>query len=138
MFTLYESPNTALKQELQEHLWVYQKQRLPSLPSESEDKEFIYSLRDEQGSLKAGISANCYWDGLEIYDLWVAEELRGTGVGAKLLKSAERYGVDHGAGIAFLKTVDAKEFYEKHGYVVYGELEDRPIGTVLFHMKKRL
>lgn len=34
--------------------------------------------------------------------------------------------------------VDARPFYERIGYTVYGMLEDRPIGTVLYHMKKRL
>ena len=32
----------------------------------------------------------------------------------------------------------SKEFYEKLGYSIYGVLEDRPIGTLLYHMKKRL
>jgi hypothetical protein len=51
---------------------------------------------------------------------------------------AEKYAKGNGAVVSFLKTVDAKEFYEKNGYQVYGLLEDRPIGTVLYHMKKRL
>ena len=66
------------------------------------------------------------------------ENYRGTGIAKTLLKAAEDYARSNGAVIAFLKTVDAKEFYEKQGYKVYGQLEDRPIGSVLFHMKKRL
>ena len=49
-----------------------------------------------------------------------------------------KYARENGAVVSFLRTVDAKEFYEKFGYQVYGQLEDRPIGTVLYHMKKRL
>jgi hypothetical protein len=32
----------------------------------------------------------------------------------------------------------AKDFYESLGYTVFGVLEDRPVGTRLLHMKKRL
>ncbi|MCH8530161.1 MAG: GNAT family N-acetyltransferase [Saccharospirillum sp.] len=63
---------------------------------------------------------------------------RGTGPGAKLLNKAERYGKEQGAVISFLKTEKAKGFYEKNGYQVFGVLEDRPIGSFLYHMKKRL
>ncbi len=48
------------------------------------------------------------------------------------------FGIENGAVISFLKTVEAKDFYQKLGYEVYGVLEDRPIGTSLYHMKKRL
>ncbi|NYH11673.1 hypothetical protein [Pseudomonas moraviensis] len=55
-----------------------------------------------------------------------------------LLEKAEATGTNNGAVVSFLKTVDAKQFYEQHGYEVYGVLEDRPIGTNLYHLKKRL
>lgn len=55
-----------------------------------------------------------------------------------LLEKAEAIGASNGAVVAFLKTVDAKQFYERHGYEVYGVLENRPIGTHLYHLKKRL
>ena len=82
--------------------------------------------------------ANCYWNGLEIDTLWVSESLRGNGIGSKLVNQAEQFAIENGAVISFLKTVNAKKFYEKLGYEVYGILEDRPIGTLLYHMKKRL
>lgn len=63
---------------------------------------------------------------------------RGAGLGAELLGKAEQYGKEQGTVISFLKTVEAKIFYEKHGYQVFGVLEDRPIGSFLYHMKKRL
>ena len=109
-----------------------------SLPDESEDKKFIINVRNSENELIAGILANAYWDGLEIDTLWVGQHHRGTGLGAELLKKAERYGKEQGAVISFLKTVEAKGFYEKHGYQVFGVLEDRPIGTLLYHLKKRL
>ena len=58
-------------------------------------------------------------------------------MGKNLLIAAEKYAIVNGAVISFLKTVDAIAFYENSGYQVYGLLEDRPVGTVLYHMKKR-
>jgi GNAT superfamily N-acetyltransferase len=107
------------------------------LPDESEDRRFLFSAHEEL-EFVGGISGSVYWDGLEIDTLWVAENYRGRGLGIRLLTEAEKYAREFGAVISFLKTVDAKEFYQKYGYQVYGQLEDRPIGTVLYHMKKRL
>lgn len=70
--------------------------------------------------------------------LWVSETVRRRGVGSRLMRQIEDEGRRRGAVVAFLKTVTAREFYEACGYEVFGVLEDRPIGTRLFHMKKRL
>ena len=77
-------------------------------------------------------------DGVEIEILWVSEEIRGAGYGTQLVREVEKQAIAKGAGIAFLKTGEARKFYEKLGYEVFGVLEDRPIGTRLYHMKKRL
>jgi ribosomal protein S18 acetylase RimI-like enzyme len=98
----------------------------------------LICTRSEIGEITSGINANCYWDGLEIKTLWVADELRNQGIGEKLVLRAEEFARENGAVIAWLKTLDARKFYERLGYHVYGELEDRPIGTVFYHMKKRL
>ena len=98
----------------------------------------MVNARSESGELVGGVLANCYWDGLEIDTLQVSESQRGEGLGSKLLNKAEVFGIENGAVISFLKTVEAKDFYQKLGYEVYGVLEDRPIGTSLYHMKKRL
>ena len=75
---------------------------------------------------------------MEIDTLWVLEGQRLKGIGKKLVKKAEKLAKENGAVISFLKTVEAKDFYEKQGYEVFGILEDRPIGTLLYHMKKRI
>ncbi|WP_426234556.1 GNAT family N-acetyltransferase [Pseudomonas sp. TWP3-2] len=116
----------------------YLRIQYPNLPPESEDKKFMLVARDEGGDYIGAISCNCYWDGLEIDTFWVKESHRGRKVGSMLLEKAETIGTNNGAVVAFLKTVEAKQFYERHGYEVYGVLEDRPIGTNLYHLKKRL
>jgi GNAT superfamily N-acetyltransferase len=131
------SPSHDDLSELNESFWRFVSSQLPTLPLESEDKKFLFSAI-EQSTFLGGISGNVYWDGLEIDVLWVSESYRGRGVAKRLLQEAEDYARSNGAVIAFLKTVDAIEFYKRNGYEIYGQLEDRPIGSVLYHMKKRL
>ena len=85
-----------------------------------------------------GLTGCVYWGGFEIELLWVTPARRGLGIGGRVLAQAEAAARDLGAGIAFLRTVRARRFYEGHGYRVFGELEDRPPGSVLLFMKKRL
>ena len=112
--------------------------RLPNLPDESDDILVAAFARLDSGTIIAGIVANVYWDGVEIELLWVDEPYRNNEIGSKLVQQIESFARAKGAVIAFLKTVDAKPFYESLGYEVFGVLEDRPIGTLLYHMKKRL
>lgn len=136
-YELIELPTEKESFELSQKFQEFINSKTP-LPDESEDKKFIINVRDSDNGLIAGILANAYWDGLEIDILWVDKSHRGTGLGAELLGKAEQYGKEQGAVISFLKTVEAKGFYEKYGYQVFGVLEDRPIGSFLYHMKKRL
>lgn len=110
---------------------------MPGLPGEDQDRHFLFSLyRDEM--LIGSICGSVYWDGLEIDTLWVDDRFRRQGHGRRLVDEAEDYARSLGAVIGFLKTVEAHDFYASLGYAVFGVLEDRPIGTRLYHMKKRL
>lgn len=123
--------------DLRTRFWAYASSRIPDLRPESADQAFLFSALDGARFI-GGIYGSVYWNGLEIDILWVDADYRGSGIGARLLAEAEKIARDKGAVIAFFKTVEAKDFYEKQGYHVYGILEDRPIGTMLYHMKKRL
>ncbi|PCH79906.1 MAG: GNAT family N-acetyltransferase [Hyphomicrobiales bacterium] len=111
---------------------------MPDLPQESEDIHVAAFARLDDGTIVGGIKASVYWDGLEIDVLWVANDQRGNRIASKLVEQIETFARSKGSVIAFLKTFDARGFYEKVGYKVFGILEDRPIGTILYHMKKRL
>lgn len=117
---------------------AYEVSRLPDLPEESEDILVAAFARADDGKICGGIKANVYWNGVEIDVLWVSKDHRGKDIGSSLIQKVEDFARDNGAVVAYLKTVDARGFYESCGYEVYGTLEDRPIGTVLYHMKKRL
>ena len=116
----------------------YEQSITPGLPPETDDRPIAAFARSDAGAIVGGIEANIYWDGVEIEILWVDGDFRGKGLGRQLLLQVEQAAITHGAGVAFLKTVGARGFYEALGYEVYGVLEDRPRGSLLYHMKKRL
>ena len=131
------APGASDLTDLRNRFWEYASAQMPNLGPESEDQGFLFSVLDGT-HLIGGICGNVYWNGLELALHWVDTDRRGSGIGARLLAEAENFARDKGAVIAFFKTVGARGFYKKQGYQVYGILEDRPIGSRLYHMKKRL
>lgn len=93
------------------------------------------------GSIIAGIKI-CFYleEGLAIDNLFVHEDYRHRGLGSLLLKKVEDEAKSLGAKFANLFTFDfqAKDFYLKHGYEVFGVLDDCPTGHQCFYMKKQL
>ncbi len=67
------------------------------------------------------------------------EQLRGQGVGEKLLAVAEEEARKRGCVGAWLDTFNplARKFYEKRGYALCGELTDNPRGHARFFLRKR-
>ena len=131
------APDDADLAPLRQRFHAFVQSGIPGLPDESEDRHFLFSLT-RQDEFIGGICGSVYWDGLEIDTLWIDERYRGKGYGRDLVVEAEAYARELGAVVAFLKTVEAVDFYEKLGYEIFGILEDRPIGTRLYHLKKRL
>jgi GNAT superfamily N-acetyltransferase len=91
-------------------------------------------LRDERDGAFGDV-----WGGwLELTFLRVAEPLRGQGYGARLLRAAEDEARTQGCRGVFSSTFSfqARPFYERLGYEVFGELPDYPAGHS-FHFMKR-
>jgi len=97
-------------------------------------------LRSDEGKLVGGLLGEIHWDWLAINFLWLAEEVRGQGWGSRLLTEAERIAVQACCVGAHLETMSfqAPGFYERHGYAIFGILEDKPRGHKRFFMQKRL
>ncbi|MBP9791986.1 MAG: GNAT family N-acetyltransferase [Rickettsiales bacterium] len=85
---------------------------------------FAFFIRDAKSNIIAG--ANGYVMYGEIYtdQLWVDKSYRRIGVGKKLMDAIHQYGKKEGCHLATVQTMsfqNAKDFYERCGYVV--ELE---------------
>ena len=66
--------------------------------------------------------------------------IRGQGLGSKLMLQAENEAALRGCHSAWLDThkFQARGFYEKLGYEIFGELSDYPTGYSRYFMKKAL
>ena len=97
-------------------------------------------LRDRRGQLFGGMIGSTYWGWLMTDFLWVAEDLRGKGYGTQLLLAAEREARGRGCEHACLDTFSfqAKSFYEKFGYVVFGVLDAFPGQHQRYFLRKEL
>ena len=104
----------------------------------------LYPVDGADGNVGAeavgGIIGSTYWDWLYIDLLWLREDLRGQGYGHQLLTAAEDEARQRGAKNAYLDTFSfqAPDFYEQHGYRVFGTLDDFPVGHQRFFLTKEL
>jgi GNAT superfamily N-acetyltransferase len=97
-------------------------------------------MRGGDGAIAAGLVGHTHWGWLFVSHLWVAEPLRGRGYGSELVRRAEREAVRRGCKHAHLDTFDfqARGFYERLGYAVFGALPDFPVGHTLYFLSKPL
>lgn len=81
-------------------------------------------LRDSSGKLCGGLLGWTLWGWLHVDSLWVDEACRGQGQGTLLMKAAERTARIRGCTLAEVDTFSfqARAFYEKAGYAVFGTL----------------
>lgn len=97
-------------------------------------------LRDESGAVFGGAlgGTNAGW--LFLKALWVDEGVRGRGHGRRLLAAVEEGARRRGCIGVYLDTYSfqARPFYERAGYVVFGELPDHPPGGAKYYLAKRL
>ncbi len=98
-------------------------------------------VKGENGDILAGINSVLYcWNCLYIDVLWVKEELRNNGYGSKLLNEVEKIAKEKGCKLIHLVTFDfqAKDFYLKYGYEIFGVLDDCPLEHKQYSMKKTI
>ncbi len=99
-----------------------------------------YVIKDND-SIIAGLRSCLYFsECLVVNILFVDEKYRHKGLGSQLLKKVEIEAKALGAKLAHLDTFEfqAKDFYLKHGYEIFGTIDDCPPGHTRFYMKKKL
>ncbi len=106
----------------------------------SGNREFGVFARDGDGKIIGGLIARQLYQWMYITDLYVADAQRRAGIGSELLCMAEQEAVRLGCHSAYLCTFgwQARPFYERFGYVVFGELDQWPLNEKRYFMRKRL
>jgi len=97
-------------------------------------------VRDDAGTVVAGISGWTWGDCCEMQSLWVAPSLRGRGLATRLLAAAEAEAAMRGCSqtVHFTYDFQARALYERNGYELIGRVEDFPSGTDVLWYRKRL
>ena len=140
--TLASVPDQADRDFVRENLRAWNRMRCPFLASEEAQVEtpLDVTVRDAAGTIVGGLVANTHWGWLEVDLLWVDERVRGQGWGTRLLRAAEDEARRRGCRHARLSTwsFQARPFYEKLGYRVFGQIDDYPPGATDYILCKDL
>jgi GNAT superfamily N-acetyltransferase len=107
-------------------------------PADEQPVKFV--ARDSMGVVVGGILGHTRWRWLYIAKLWVDERARRHGLGTGLMEAAEDLARSRGCTDVSLDTFDyqARPFYERLGYELFGTLEGYPPGSRQYYLRKRL
>lgn len=96
--------------------------------------------RDRENKIVGGIIGDVFGNYVYVVLLWVAESLRNKGYGTKLLSMLEEEAVRLGCEYAHADTYsfEARPFYERNGYELFGTLDDYVKGHSKYFLKKNL
>lgn len=98
----------------------------------------LAAIARDNDRLMGGAYGELLWDWLHVDAVWVADDLRGKGIGTRLLQRIEAAALQHGITRAHVETTSfqAYGFYAGQGYSVFGQLADKPEGHTMYFMKK--
>ncbi|WP_311791467.1 MULTISPECIES: GNAT family N-acetyltransferase [Pantoea] len=97
-------------------------------------------LYDDEQHIKGGLLAHTWFGTLDIHYLWIDEAYRQHGTGRQLMQKAEEEARSRGCHMAVVDTLSfqARGFYEKLGYRVYGEQDGYAQRFARYYLAKRL
>lgn len=106
----------------------------------SQGRPIAVVLRDNANIVIGGQWGTTGYGWLFTQLLVVPAGMRGQGIGTRIMHAAESEAVSRGCHSAWLDTFEfqAREFYERIGYVCFSELANYPTGFSRFFMKKEL
>ncbi len=136
---IYRAEDKDLK-TLDEAITDYNIEIAQELPR-AEIHRLDFAAKNDQGELLGGIQAyRVNWGILHIELLYVFDSCRGQGIASMLLQHIEKIARKNNCHIAHLDTFDfqAKDFYMKQGYSIFGILENAPKGHNRYYLKKDL
>ena len=100
---------------------------------------FVVVLRAPEGHIVGGARGIVRMGAVEIRGLWIDEDMRGRGLGRRIIQELEAEARKRGATSALLDTYgfQAREFYEQLGYACFGVF-DYPNSMRRFYMTRSL
>ena len=130
------SPREADRKTIQDALVAFNR----SKTTLRDYRDVAVLIRDEAGATIGGLSGYTSYRWMFIELLFVPEHLRGQNIGTKLMAQAEAHARSLGLVGIWLDTFSfqARPFYEKLGYSVFGTIEDYPPGGARYFLSKTL
>jgi GNAT superfamily N-acetyltransferase len=136
--TLTDAPTPEMRQAIVDGLGAFNRSRI-GISVEPRPLALLLSEPDSDG-VAGGLYGTTWMSYLQVNLLFVPEKMRGADIGRKLIMEAEAEAIRRGCSAATLDTFSfqARGFYERLGYSVFGTLDDYPPGHSRFYLTKRL
>jgi GNAT superfamily N-acetyltransferase len=134
---LTDAPPLGALQKIQEPLRRFNREAA----GESQARPLAVLLSDPQtDDIVGGLWGNTRWGFLQIDLLFIPEFLRRQRLGSKLIRMAEEEAIRRGCHVAWVGTYEfqARGFYERLGYTVFGKLDGPPPVYPSYFLQKSL
>lgn len=134
--TIPDAPSEADRQAVVAPLTAYN----TAQAGDARSRPIAILLTNEGGIHVGGLWGKIAYDWLFVELLAVPEAHRGGNYGTALMAAAERIAREAGCIGLWLDTFEfqARGFYEKLGFEIFGTLEDHPAGSRRYFLRKRL
>jgi len=99
-----------------------------------------FFVKSARGETLGGVLGSIWGGWLSISILLVDDSVRGQDWGTRLMDQIETYARERGCHAVQLDTFSfqARPFYERRGYTVFGTIDDYPKGHQRFFLTKKL
>jgi len=136
-YNLKESYEDTSISYLQKKMDDYNSKLIP--PENS--RKICYFLEDSEGKIIGGIMGETLWRSFHIHTIWIEKEIRGKGLGRKLIQAAEEKAKSYDCIYSMVGTFEAlgaRPFYERLGYKIESKSVDSPQGHIGYFFYKKI
>ena len=121
-FTITEDNSEESMKILHEGLHEYVINHIGGLRKKNPEVKINLVIKDEEGNVVGGAQAYTLLKVVHTVRLWVDEKYRNQGYGKELLSTIERFAKENGciSGLVDALSFEAPDFFQKHGYEIFG------------------
>lgn len=103
-------------------------------------EEFAFFIYDNSNQIIGGLKAVHFYKSIHVDLLWVHPLYRNSNYGTTLMSKVEEYAKTKQCSFITICTMDfeAKDFYQKLGYVIEFERNNYEKNSTLYYLKKNL